>query len=665
MKNRLFFFILFSAVAVLVGSWFIQQHLTDRLEHLRAEKELVEARNVIYADATTCLKSCQARIFQAPLTSINPQMFHHYLATVRSRFGRTSHAFEVLQHGGKYLRIVPLNLPEKSEFRKEYFLRRGMKIPSQLSLSSHLTMLRSKIRQFDKIVSQMFENMPEGSTRLVVSMHFRHQVATLIKEFDAIFQRLYENINELLYRNGMQTAKINGEMDRTLEWLKRIKIMTVLTIVILILFLGVLLFVNLRRMNRRLKERLYRDELTGLQTRHALEERGIGPSESLMLLDVLNFNEINDLYGMRTGDEVLKKLALRLQQEIPRERLFRISGDTFGVLLELKESGPSCRESVEEILYKIENSPYEVQNVMFRLRVCGGVSTGNDALHEAMIALDESKQEGRMLTCYNVYERNYLQKIQNTRMMQRLMLEALERDRIVPFFQPIVNREGRVVSWEALMRINLRGKNVLPDFKAAIHGRIYSRLSRRLIERAFEYIDTYSPLSINLGYEDIQDDELVTFLEEQIRRSGQGEKLTFEILESSAIENYQVIEEFVRRFKDYGVRIAIDDFGSDYSNLLRTLRLSPDYLKIDGTLIRHVGSDTLAEAAIRSIVVYAHNLGIQTVAEYVEDEGIALRCRELGIDLFQGFFFSEPIDPRRIPTPPKRYEFPLAEMRGT
>jgi len=312
------------------------------------------------------------------------------------------------------------------------------------------------------------------------------------------------------------------------------------------------------------------------------------------------------------------------------------------------------------LIHKVESFSYEVRNVFFRLRVCAGVSTGSNALHEAMIALDESKQKRRSLTCYNVRERNFLQKIQNTRMMQKLMLEALERDRIIPFFQPIVDGAGRVVSWEALMRISLQGENVLPDFEAAIQGRIYPRLTRRLIERAFEYLDTFCPLSINLGYEDVQNEEIVRYLEEKVRESGRGEMLTFELLESSAIDNYQIIEEFVRRFKGYGVRIAIDDFGSDYSNLLRTLRLSPDYLKIDGTLIQHVVNDPLAEAAVKSIVVYAHNLGILTVAEFVSDEEIARRCRELGIDLFQGFCFSEPIDPRREPSPSKRYRFPTS-----
>jgi diguanylate cyclase (GGDEF)-like protein len=447
-------------------------------------------------------------------------------------------------------------------------------------------------------------------------------------------------------------------MDRQLTWLQRVKAITILSILFLIFLMGIYAIRNLRRLNLELTERLYTDDLTGLQSRYALEERGVGEREALILLDILNFNEINDLYGMQMGDEALRKVAERLKRYVPRERIFHISGDTFGVLFDTGGMGEGeLRTHAERVLHWLESDPYEIRHILFRLRVAVGVARGANALHEAMIALDEAKQQTHPVILYDGEKRNFLQKIQNTRMMQKLMLEALEEDRILPFFQPIVDGVGRVAHWEALMRITLEEREVLPDFEAAIRGRIYPRLSRRMIEKVFGYLDTYPAVSINLGYEDICNKELVDDLARMIVESGKGDALTFELLESSSIDDYRIIEEFVRRFRAFGVHFAIDDFGSDYSNLLRTLRLSPDYLKIDGTLIRNVVDDSVAVAAVRSIVAYAGSLGIRTVAEYVSDGEIAAKCRELGIDLFQGYYFSEPLDPRKVSDVPKNYGF--------
>jgi len=113
-------------------------------------------------------------------------------------------------------------------------------------------------------------------------------------------------------------------------------------------------------------------------------------------------------------------------------------------------------------------------------------------------------------------------------------------------------------------------------------------------------------------------------------------------LRSVSIPDFQAVQRFIDHFKKRGIKIAIDDFGSDYSNLFRMLKLSPDYLKIDGSLIRNIAESSEAYEAVQSIVTYAKNLRIKTVAEYVKNRTIYQQCMEIGIDYFQGFYFKKP-----------------------
>jgi diguanylate cyclase (GGDEF)-like protein len=576
-------------------------------------------------------------------------MFRNYLRLVRRRFEKISKAFRILEEGGTYERVLPLNLPERSRFQERYRLEGGIEVPPQFSPEPQMRLLKSKIGQLEKLVGEMLERTAKNEDRISVTMAFRHHLATTVKELDAIYRRLIENINQLLYRDQVEAASIVERTDALLRWQHRIQIFTITVLLLLVLLLGYLAFRNLSRLNRELSRRLYTDRLTGLKSRAALEERGIGYSECLMLIDILHFSEINDLYGMQTGDDVLRKVSERLRNLWDPETIYHIGGDTFAVLWENHDDvREKALEKAEELLRFLEEEPYEVRGLLFHLRLGAGVGRGEGGLDEAMIALDEAKQCNLPLRIYDDLQRDFLQKIRETRGMQKKIRDAISRDRIVPFIQPIYDRQGRLSSYELLMRIAIQdGEEILPDFDVAIHSRMYGRLSRTMIRKGLELMKGY-PVSINLSYEDVRDPETRNFLE-RIVKSHSENGITFEILESRSISDFEVMREFLDHFRSKGVRIAIDDFGSDYSNLLRILKLSPDYIKIDGSLIQDLPTSVEAFGAVRSIVAYAKSLGISTVAEYVENAEIYRRCRELDIDFFQGYYLSRPFPATEIP----------------
>ena len=121
------------------------------------------------------------------------------------------------------------------------------------------------------------------------------------------------------------------------------------------------------------------------------------------------------------------------------------------------------------------------------------------------------------------------------------------------------------------------------------------------------------------------------------------QKLIFELLESEEIENYSQVEEFINTVKSYGCKVAIDDFGSGYSNFNRILNLNIDYLKIDASIIKNILNDKTSETIVKFIIDLTRDMNIKTIAEFVHSKEIFEKVKELGIDYSQGFYISEPI----------------------
>lgn len=119
-------------------------------------------------------------------------------------------------------------------------------------------------------------------------------------------------------------------------------------------------------------------------------------------------------------------------------------------------------------------------------------------------------------------------------------------------------------------------------------------------------------------------------------------RLVFELLEDESIKDFNVVKQFILDVKAYGVKIAIDDFGAGYSNYERLLDYQPDILKIDGCLIRDIETSSYSLSAVKSIVTFAKEQNLQTIAEYIENEAIFKIVKKLGVDYSQGYYFGKP-----------------------
>jgi len=230
-----------------------------------------------------------------------------------------------------------------------------------------------------------------------------------------------------------------------------------------------------------------------------------------------------------------------------------------------------------------------------------------------------------------------------------MIRKAIENSKIVSYFQPIVdNRTQKIVKYESLVRLIDENDRVLTPFfflETAKKSDQYFQITNIVLKHSFSILQNYSDrmISINLSALDIEQkktrEKVLSFLEKYKQYTS---RLVFELLEDEGVQDFNVVKRFILDAKAYGVKIAIDDFGSGYSNYERLLDYQPDIVKIDGCLIRDIETSDYAYSVVKSIVTFAKEQNLQTIAEYIENEAIFNIIKELGIDYSQGYYFGKP-----------------------
>ena len=216
------------------------------------------------------------------------------------------------------------------------------------------------------------------------------------------------------------------------------------------------------------------------------------------------------------------------------------------------------------------------------------------------------------------------------------------------YLQPIFDaRNDKVAGYECLMRLqdpeNGRIYSIYPFLKTAKRIHLYDTLMRRMVERSLEiFRHVQEHFSINLSYEDIANESFRGFLHKEIAKFPAPGYITFEILETDFIEDFEVVRSFIGEIRNLGCKIAVDDFGSGYSSLENILKLQPDVIKIDGSLIEQVEYSPEARNLVSGIIQMAKSLGSKVVAEFVSSRGIYNMLKETNVDLMQGYYLGKP-----------------------
>lgn len=411
---------------------------------------------------------------------------------------------------------------------------------------------------------------------------------------------------------------------------------------------------ELKEKNKALSEQLYKDPSTGLFNETMLHKKISGfDMPKLILIEVDGFKAISEYSGHEVADEIVKFMKGKLLKfcekynEFDME-LFRVTNNQFALL----ENAPLNMERYEEIASKLVQflkgvtiiSPVDGEALDFNCTV--GLSMEDENIFQtASIALRRAKANERDFLCYfkNIGAgEEYKKQAKSADYIKK----ALQRDSVVPFFQPIFDKDGNITKHECLVRIVGENQEIIaPRIFLETSRRIkrYSDIEKSLIQKSLEtIIGSNKTISINLSSRDMTDSNVSNFVVEKINQYNLANQVIFEILEDENIRSIDRVAGFIKKVKTMGVRIAIDDFGSGYSNFSYLLELKPDYIKIDGSLIKNIHTDKRSCTIVKAILLFAKQLDIKTIAEFVHSKEVFEVCIELGIDEFQGFYLGEP-----------------------
>ncbi len=226
--------------------------------------------------------------------------------------------------------------------------------------------------------------------------------------------------------------------------------------------------------------------------------------------------------------------------------------------------------------------------------------------------------------------------------------ESVADNLVVPFFQPIFDAKTLQISkYESLMRLYKKEiklyVSIFPYLKTAKDIKIYEQLTETMIRQVFALMENNSyEFSINLDYEDLSNPKITQLLQQLIKAFPKPSRIIFEIVESEFIDDFSIVESFAHTVREYGVKIAIDDFGSGFSSMENILRLKPEIIKIDGTLIKNLDTNNDTKILVKNIISMAKELNASCVAEYVHNKEVCDICQELQIDYLQGFYLGKP-----------------------
>lgn len=407
---------------------------------------------------------------------------------------------------------------------------------------------------------------------------------------------------------------------------------------------------SIKKYRNQLFNRYFTDNLTNLPNVYQLrKDLDDNEDAGLVIISIDNFKTINNFYGFVVGDFVVEEVSKYLKSSMNEQKVYKLSEDEFAIILEKNLGFYELKDHLDTLYSSIKNIiiDYQKSKIFIDLTLGSCSNTNNeDMFSKVSMALKYAKDNRIPFWIYedrmhfeNEYEKNLN--------MSGLVRAAVEDSRIVPYFQAILdNKTSKVIKYECLARLVDDNNKVLSPLlfiPVAKKIKVYNTLTKTIIDKSFAAFENSDlAFSINLSIEDIMSSEIFNFIVNKLKGTKASSRVTFEILESEAVQDFKRVERFISEIRRYGSKIAIDDFGSGYSNFSYLTKMSPDFIKIDGSLIQDIDVDKNALLVVETIVEFAKKLGIKTIAEYVHSSTIMDKVKELGIDYSQGFYIDEP-----------------------
>ena len=372
----------------------------------------------------------------------------------------------------------------------------------------------------------------------------------------------------------------------------------------------------------------------------------------LALIDINRFKYINDIYGISFGDKCLEFVGRELFAASGNGmKLYKLDSDKFCLTMP-NISHAELKKSVENIIKRVDEKTFEYEDYKTVLSYSVGISSiysSVNPLSMAEISLKEAKSSGENIV---VYDEDFAKEhsIDGKKDVLDDINSAIINEKVYAYFQPIYDiKRKKILKYESLMRIEKRdGTVVAPWYFLAIsqQAKLYKKLSSIMLENIISVAKKNRDLefSINLSSIDIEDFDVQNNLFTRLSEEDLLGQITLEILESEEFKDFNSLVNFEKKAKDMGLKLSIDDFGSGYSNFSTLVEIHFDYVKIDGSLVKDILKNDKYEIIISQIIEFARGLKSKTIAEFVENEEIANKLSDLGVDMLQGYYIGKPED---------------------
>ena len=397
---------------------------------------------------------------------------------------------------------------------------------------------------------------------------------------------------------------------------------------------------------------IFKDKLTNLNNKNKLDiYLHSNNSYHLILVNIDNFDLINCKYGYTIGDEIIIKIADLLNNiNSNNSKLFRVISDEFAFLFS-KITEDELILFISNIIKTIENTKIDTNIDDFKLSCTVGIGNGKgeEILRKAHIAIKETRQIGK--DKYGFYSNNSLlinRREHNLKWLKKIK-KVLKNNAIIPYYQPIINNKTRKIeTYEALARV-LEMNRVSKPYYYLENAKLFQLLpdiTKVMVSKVFKNMENKNlTVAINITQEDLSDNSFITYvLNTSSKYNIKPTQIIFEIIETISILEDDNIVKNISLLNSLGFQIAIDDFGTNHTNLQNLHYIKINYIKIDGYYIENLLTDKKAVIMVESMIKYAKSMHAKVIAESVSSKEIYEKVKSMGIEYSQGYCIGKPLE---------------------
>jgi EAL domain-containing protein (putative c-di-GMP-specific phosphodiesterase class I)/GGDEF domain-containing protein len=377
------------------------------------------------------------------------------------------------------------------------------------------------------------------------------------------------------------------------------------------------------------------------------------PNTVVVLIKMEEFKYISSTLDNKTTKKLQKIFAKELFKYMPDNcnfsKVYLLDNGEF-IFFKKNQSHIETHQLCDEVRIfqeHVNSAKIKVANIDYTLSIITSLAYGKNALENAKIGMSQLLENNEeFIVADSLFEKEKalsFKKFETFKMLKR----AIDSYNIISYFQPIVNNKTqKIEKYESLVRLIDENKNIISPYfflDTAKEGKYYQKITSIVLQNSFKALySTNTHISINLSALDIEKketrDEFFRLLEENKEET---HRIVIELIEDETINDTKTIKAFMKKVKEFNVKIAIDDFGTGLSNFSRVLTYEPNFIKIDGSLIKDIEKSSFSQHMVETIVNFSQKQNIKTIAEYVENENIFNILCNLGVDYSQGHYFGK------------------------